>query len=126
VYAADALDLAIGSAARYLPHKPLPGKALELLDAAGAYVRSREGAVALEIPQSIKNLNLLRSRMQKAEEAHEFEKARFYSEELKKETENIESLRAKRGLPATASFTTVTCKDLEDVIAQWSSYPFRA
>jgi ATP-dependent Clp protease ATP-binding subunit ClpC len=126
VYAADALDLAIGSAARYLPHKPLPGKAFELLDAAGAYVRSREGTLPLEIAESMKKLSVLRGRVQKAEDNHEFEKARFYLEEQGKEAENLESLRAKHGVTSTTSYTTVTGKHLEDVIAQWSSFPFRA
>jgi len=47
-------------------------------------------------------------------------------EEQGKEAENLESLRAKHGVTSTTSYTTVTGKHLEDVIAQWSSFPFRA
>jgi ATP-dependent Clp protease ATP-binding subunit ClpC len=44
-YAEEALEHAVLSSGRYLPERPLPGKALELLDAVGARLRSRQAAL---------------------------------------------------------------------------------
>ena len=124
-YADDALEFAAHSTARYLPHKSLPGKALELLDAAGARVRSRPGALPADIAESMKKLNFLRLKVEKAEENHEFEKARFYSEEEQKERQSLQDLQAKHGISDAGSSATVTRQDVEDVIGQWSEYPFQ-
>ena len=124
-YADEALNTAARSAARYLPDQPLPGKALELLDAAGAHVRSRQRALPAEIAASMKNLNSIRLRIEIAENDHEYEKARFYTEEQQKEQQNLRALQEKHGIRDTVPSNTVTAEDLENIIAQWSAYPFR-
>ncbi len=54
---------------------------------------------------------------------HEFEKARFYSEEERKERANLAELEKKHGVKDRPS-TVVTCSDLEQVIAKWKAYPY--
>jgi ATP-dependent Clp protease ATP-binding subunit ClpA len=43
-YADEALEFAAHSSGKYLPKRPLPAKALELLDTAGLLVKLREAA----------------------------------------------------------------------------------
>jgi ATP-dependent Clp protease ATP-binding subunit ClpC len=55
---------------------------------------------------------------------HEFEKARFYSDEERKERDNLRILREQYS-PEEVPSNEVTGDDLEEVIARWSIYPFR-
>jgi ATP-dependent Clp protease ATP-binding subunit ClpC len=123
-YSDEALDCAAHCADRFLPDNPLPGKAIELLDAAGARVRLRQGSVPEEIAEVQKRIKLITNREEAAVVNHEFEKARFYSDEKRKETENLQTLREKYKLSDSPA-STVTREDVEDVIARSSEYPFR-
>ena len=124
VYSAEALEFAVQRAGGELFEGLLPGKALELLDAAGARVKMREGSVP-EIAEQQKRVNFVAKREADAIANHEFEKARFYSEEARKEQENLEELRKRYGLTGTSSIS-VERSDLEDVIERWSKYPYSA
>src|SRR6266540_1974453 len=56
---------------------------------------------------------------------HEFEKARFYSDEERKERENMRQLREKYNLD-DSSTGVVTKDDIEDVVARWTGVPMTA
>jgi len=57
--------------------------------------------------------------MESAIAAHEFEKARFYSEEERKEKENLRVLRERYKLD-DASTGIVTREDIEEVVSRWT------
>ncbi|MFZ1939704.1 MAG: Clp protease N-terminal domain-containing protein [Terracidiphilus sp.] len=120
----QALEMAAQSASRYLPDRALPGKAIQLLDAAAARVKLRQDALPEEVLEVQKRIRFIVHRMDSAVANHEFEKARFYSEEEKKERENLRALREKYKLDDAAS-TEVRAEDVESVIARWSEYPFQ-
>jgi ATP-dependent Clp protease ATP-binding subunit ClpC len=122
-YSNEALDCAAHCASRFLPDSPLPGKALELLDAAGARVRLRQAPVPSEIAEVQKRINFIANREEAAVVNHEFEKARFYADEKRKETENLAALQEKYKLSDSPA-CTVTREDVEEVIARSSEYPF--
>lgn len=123
-YADDALQLAVQSESRYFPERVLPGKALDLLDAAAARVKLRQGAQPAEIAELLRRIDFITRRFDSAIANHEFEKARFYSDEDKKERENLRVLRAKYAIEDAPS-NVVRREDVEDVITRWSAYPFR-
>jgi ATP-dependent Clp protease ATP-binding subunit ClpC len=58
-------------------------------------------------------------RMETAIANHEFEKARFYSEEERKEKENLRGLRERFKLD-DASTGIVTREDIEEVVSRWT------
>jgi len=60
--------------------------------------------------------------MENAIANHEFEKARFYSDEERKERENMRQLREKYNLD-DSSTGCVTKDDIEDVVARWTGVP---
>jgi ATP-dependent Clp protease ATP-binding subunit ClpC len=60
--------------------------------------------------------------MENAIANHEFEKARFYSDEERKERENLRALREKYHLDESTS-GTVGKEDIEDVVARWTGVP---
>ncbi len=123
-YSEEALVFAAQAADSYLPDRALPGKAFELLDAAAARVKMRQGALPDEVIEAQKRIRFIVHRMDSAIANHEFEKARFYSDEERKERENLRLLREKYSVDEAPS-NEVGREDLEEVIARWSIYPFR-
>jgi ATP-dependent Clp protease ATP-binding subunit ClpC len=122
-YTEEALEFAASSSGSYLPPSSLPGKAIELLDAAGAFVKLRQVALPAEIADAQKGLKSLSSRLETAIANHEFEKARFYSDEERKQRENLRVLREKYHLDDSSS-AVVGLDDLKEVVARWAAYPY--
>lgn len=122
-YSQDALACAVESVQRYLPQGRLPGKALELIDAAGARVKLCRAAPPVEVADCMKRIEHIVKRMQGAIENHEFERARFYSEEEKKERENLRILHTRYHLDEGPALE-VTRADVEKVIERWARYPY--
>jgi len=124
----DALECAVASADSYLKERSLPGKALELLDAAAAAakVRAEENeSVTEELRACRARLKLIVTRMNNAIGNHEFEKAKFYSEGERSERNNLAELEKKYGVKAQAA-PLVTRADVEQIIAKWNKYPYAA
>ncbi len=123
-YADEAVEFAAHSAGKYLPKGTLPGKALELLDAAGSLVKLRgAAAIPAEIKEIQKRIGFLVNRMENCIANHEFEKARFYSDEERKDREKLRALRATYKLDEAAP-GVVGLKDVEEMVARWASYPY--
>jgi ATP-dependent Clp protease ATP-binding subunit ClpC len=123
-YADEALEFAAHSSGKYLPKGPLPAKALELLDAAGLLLKLRgAAAVRPELTETQKRIRFIVHRMEASIANHEFEKARFYSLEEKKERENLRVLRETHKLNDSA-LGVVGLKDVEEMIARWANYPY--
>jgi ATP-dependent Clp protease ATP-binding subunit ClpC len=122
VYSEDALAVATQWTGSRLPEGCLPGRALELLDATGARVKLRQ-VVHPEIAEVQRRLKFIATKEEGAISNHEFEKARFYSDEARKERENLQALREQHGLN-DAGAIGVERRDVEDVIASWSRYPY--
>ena len=123
-YADEALEFAAHSSGKYLPKGPLPGKALELLDAAGSLVKLRRvAAIPPEVREIQKRIGFIVQRMENSIANHEFEKARFYSMEEKKERQSLRVLRETHKLDDSA-LGVVGLKDVEEMVARWASYPY--
>jgi ATP-dependent Clp protease ATP-binding subunit ClpC len=117
LYSEEALQYAVYHSQRYIPGRFLPEKAIDLLDEAGAAVAVRAGPLPAEVSDAQKRLKFVVHRMMNAVANHEFEKARYYSEEERKERENLRQMREKYNLEATS---TVTLDDIENVVARWT------
>jgi ATP-dependent Clp protease ATP-binding subunit ClpC len=121
----EALECAVQRVDGYLSEKMLPGKAMELLDAAGAAVKLRASPEPDEVAEAKKRLSFIEHRSASAIENHEFEKAKFYQDEELKERKNLEALKEKYGLDAAPTLS-VGIEDLDQVIAKWAQYPYTA
>ncbi len=122
-YSGEALTHIAQSAERYLAGRVLPGKALQLMDAAGARVKLRQGEVPADVAEVRKRIAFIMHRMDSAVANHEFEKARFYSEEERKERENLRLIEGKYSAKEMAS-SIVSREDVEATIMRWAEYPF--
>src|SRR5205823_3625621 len=88
-YTEDAITFSVSHSNRYIPDRFLPDKAIDLIDEAGARVKLRQTSLPDEITDVQKRIKFIVHRMENAIANHEFEKARFYSDEERKERENL-------------------------------------
>jgi ATP-dependent Clp protease ATP-binding subunit ClpC len=121
-YTDDAIEASVYSSSRFIPDRYLPDKAIDLIDEAGARVKLRQTTLPPEISDVQKRLKFILHRMETAIANHEFEKARFYSDEERKERESLKQLREKYKLD-DSSTGVVTKDDIEDVVARWTGVP---
>jgi ATP-dependent Clp protease ATP-binding subunit ClpC len=124
-YTDDALNGAVYHSNRYIPDRFLPDKAVDLIDEAGARVKLRQSSLPEEMIDVQKRIKFVVHRMENAIANHEFEKARFYSDEERKERENLRLLREKYNIDETA-MGVVTHEDIEEVVARWTGVPVTA
>src|SRR6184192_1144257 len=121
-YTDEAAETAVYTSSRYIPDRYLPDKAIDLIDEAGARVKLRQTTLPAELADIQKRIKFIVHRMENAIANHEFEKARFYSDEERKERENMRQLREKYNLDESSA-GVVTKDDIEDVVARWTGVP---
>jgi ATP-dependent Clp protease ATP-binding subunit ClpC len=121
-YTDEAVEFAVSHSNRYIPDRFLPDKAIDLIDEAGARVKLRQTSLPEEITEVQKRIKFIVHRMDSAIANHEFEKARFYSDEERKERDNLRALRDKYHLDDAAS-GIVGREDIEDVVSRWTGVP---
>ncbi len=124
-YDDSALSASVYHSNRYIPDRFLPDKAVDLIDEAGARVKLRQSTLPQEMVEAQKRIKFVVHRMETAIQNHEFEKARFYSDEERKERENLRQLREKYNIDETA-MAEVTRDDIEEVVARWTGVPVTA
>lgn len=124
-YTDEAISTSVHASNRFIPDRFLPDKAIDLIDEAGARVKLRQTSLPPEIAEIQKRIKFIVHRMEAAIANHEFEKARFYSDEERKERENLRELREKYNLDDTST-GLVTKDDIEDVVARWTGVPMTA
>ncbi|MBI4893117.1 MAG: ATP-dependent Clp protease ATP-binding subunit [Acidobacteria bacterium] len=124
-YTDDAIETAVYASSRFIPDRFLPDKAIDLIDEAGARVKLKQTTLPPEISEIQKRVKFIVHRMETAIANHEFEKARFYSDEERKERENLRVLREKYNLD-DSSTGIVDKEDIEDVVARWTGVPMTA
>ncbi|HTS70374.1 MAG TPA: ATP-dependent Clp protease ATP-binding subunit [Terriglobia bacterium] len=124
-YTDEALNGAVYHSNRYIPDRFLPDKAVDLIDEAGARVKLRQSSLPEEMIDVQKRIKFVVHRMENAIANHEFEKARFYSDEERKERENLRLLREKYNIDETA-MGVVTQEDIEEVVSRWTGVPVTA
>jgi ATP-dependent Clp protease ATP-binding subunit ClpC len=121
-YTDEAIETAVFTSSRYIPDRYLPDKAIDLIDEAGARVKLRQTTLPADLAEIQKRIKFIVHRMENAIANHEFEKARFYSDEERKERENLRALRDKYHLD-DSSAGIVTREDIEDVVSRWTGVP---
>src|SRR5262247_1333705 len=121
-YTDEAIETAVYTSNRYIPDRFLPDKAIDLIDEAGARVKLRQTTLPADLADIQKRIKFIVHRMENAIANHEFEKARFYSDEERKERENMRQLREKYNLD-DSSTGCVTKDDIEEVVARWTGVP---
>jgi ATP-dependent Clp protease ATP-binding subunit ClpC len=116
-YTDEAVEFAAHYCTNYFPENSIP-KAMEVLDTAGARVKLRQTSLPEELTEVQKRIKLINRGMETALANHEFEKARSYSDEERKERENMRVLREKYRVEESST-GVVGRRDIENVISRW-------
>jgi ATP-dependent Clp protease ATP-binding subunit ClpA len=113
----EAIVAALAASARFLRHRPLPDRALDLLDETGAYVslRRTEGD-SIEEREVRRRIRIVTHKMENAILTHDFARAREFSEQERLERQVLKQLLEQRP-PGTAASGTVTAQDVMEVLA---------
>ena len=110
---------------RLVANHCLPDKAIDVINDAGAYIKMKQEKAILpkEVIEARKRLKFIANRHENAVENHEFEKARFYSDEERTQREALAQLHLKHNIPERQ---VVTKKDIEEALARWTGMPIEA
>jgi ATP-dependent Clp protease ATP-binding subunit ClpC len=121
IYLDEALERCIACAKACLPGRSLPGGAVDVMDEAGSLVKLSGVKPPEEVIETQKRLQFITRRMEASILNHEFEKARFYSDEERKERENLRMLREKLNAEGSNAVPEVSPEAVERVISHWTS-----
>jgi ATP-dependent Clp protease ATP-binding subunit ClpC len=121
----EALAAAVVLSSRLIANHSLPDKAIDVIDDAGAYVKMKHEKAVLpeEVIEARKRLRFISARHEAAVENHEFEKARFYSDEERTQREALAQLHLKHNIPERQ---VVTREDIEEALARCTGMPIAA
>jgi ATP-dependent Clp protease ATP-binding subunit ClpC len=103
-YTDDAIEHAVLCANKYVKSRSLPGAAVDVIDEAGAAAQLKQAALPEEVVEVQKRIRFIVHRMEASIANHEFEKARFYSQEERKERDNLKQLREHYKLDKDPAF----------------------
>ncbi len=119
----EALKAAVYMAARYVPERSMPDKAIDLIDEAASRVRMYKHPYAVDLKESFAMLKTLRRRREEAVNKHLYENAkdlRYREIELQ---EHIDRLRAGWAIPQES--LKVTADDVAEVVSMWTGVPVK-
>jgi len=113
-YAGDAVAHAVFWAGKYLKKRSLPGSAVDVLDEAGAAAQLERSSLPREVVEVQQRIRMIAKRIEACVANHQFEKARFYSDEERKERDHLRGLREKYNLDRPGNPTAeVRREDIE-------------
>jgi ATP-dependent Clp protease ATP-binding subunit ClpC len=121
-YADESVEAAVYLSNRYISDRFLPDKAIDLIDEAGARVKLRQTMLPDEVNEAQRKIKFFVTRMEAAIQNHEFEKARFYSDEERREREHMKQLRETLNLDDNP-MGVVTRAEIEEVVGRWTGIP---
>jgi ATP-dependent Clp protease ATP-binding subunit ClpC len=117
----EAIEAAANLAARYVPDRFMPDKAIDLIDEAGSRVRMYKAPYAANLRETFMNLKKLQKAKEEALDTQRFDDAidlRYREVELEaKLTELRESWNQATNQPR------VTADDIAEVVAMWTGVP---
>ena len=121
-YTDDAIAHAVLCATKHIKSGALPGTAVDLLDAAGAAAQLQKGSMPEEVVEVRKRIRFIVQRMEASVANHEFEKARFYSQEERKERTRLDVLRKKYQLVESPGLA-IGRGDIERAVSKLTGSP---
>jgi ATP-dependent Clp protease ATP-binding subunit ClpC len=124
-YREEAIAHAVLCASKYIKRGCLPGTAVDVIDEAGAAAQLRQASLPAEVLEARKRIRFIMQRMEAAIANHEFEKGRFYSEEERKERDNLRQLRERFRLNDNPALT-IRPEDIERAASKLIGMPIEA
>ena len=124
-YTDDAIAHAVLWASKYIKSGCLPGTAVGVIDEAGAAAQLQQGSLPVEVVEVQKRIRFIVERMEASIANHEFEKARFYTSEERKERDNLKELRRKYKLDENPALN-IRREDVQRAVSKLTGTPIEA
>jgi ATP-dependent Clp protease ATP-binding subunit ClpC len=119
----EALQSAASLAARYIPDRFLPDKAIDLMDEASSRVRIKRGAVPISLTEARRALESVRKDKDAAISGREYEYAAELRDREVQLTEKMTSMEQKWQEEQKQEKPTVTEEDIAEVVSMWTGIP---
>ena len=119
----EALQAAASLAARYIPDRFLPDKAIDLMDEASSRVRIKRGAVPISLTEARRALESVRKDKDTAISAREYEYAAELRDREVQLTDKMSSMEQKWQEEQKQEKPTVTEEDIAEVVSMWTGIP---
>src|SRR3989442_1932518 len=91
-YTREAIEAAFYQSSRYITDRCLPGKAIDLVDEAGARAKLREAGYSEEFGEINKSIRVNIEQMENAASQKDYEKAQFFRDQGDAARENLQQL----------------------------------
>jgi|SRR5579863_719084 len=117
----EAVETAVSASRWFLRHRQLPDRAIDLIDEAGASVKLRRSTEPPAIVEIRKRIRAIAQEAEKAIVNHEFEKASRYSDEERKERQNLQRLR--EDMSRNPQINIVNPEDVVEAVAARAQVP---
>jgi len=121
----EAIAAAVRASRRFLPNRQLPDRAIDLIDEAGARLKLRRESEPREVIELRRRIRQITRKMEDAIGAHQFDKAREFSETERQDREALLRLLEERKASG-APRNTLTAADIEEAIADRTGAPVAA
>ncbi|MGW8971172.1 ATP-dependent Clp protease ATP-binding subunit [Streptomyces platensis] len=120
-YTKEALVAAVELSDRYIAHRFLPDKAIDLIDQAGARVRLRTGAKATDVRDLEREVEQLVRDKDQAVAAEQYERATELRDRIADLTARIEAGQAEP--PSDCHIVQVTAEDIAEIVSRQTGVP---
>ncbi len=119
----EAVKAAAELAARYVPDRFLPDKAIDLMDEAASRVRIRRSYAPPSLQEALKGLEGLRREKEQAISQQQYELAAELREREARLQERIKALEADWRARRMEEKPVVTAEDICEVVSMWTGIP---
>ena len=123
IFNEDSLHAAANLAARYIPDRFMPDKAIDLIDEAGSRVRMYKAPNAASLRETVMDLKRLQKEKDDALETQRFDDAidlRYREVELQNRVDKL-----REGWKQVTDRPHVTPDDIAEVVAMWTGVPVK-
>ena len=123
-YTDEALSASVMQSNRYITDRFLPDKAIDVLDETGARVKLAMSSAPRRLKELAARVQSMSERLDQTIADEEFEKAARYRDQLKRERERVEKLRAELDEEELETPPlVVTREEVEQVVSNWTGIP---
>jgi len=119
----EALQVATSLAARYIPDRFLPDKAIDLMDEAASRVRIKRGAAPISLTEARRALESVRHDKEDAISSQQYEYAAELREREVQLTKRMKSTEQEWKEGQTQDKPVVTEEDIAEVASMWTGIP---
>src|SRR4051812_31224954 len=119
----EAIKAAAELAARYVPDRFLPDKAIDLIDEAASRVRMQRASAPPSYKEMLRSLESVQNEKEAAISAQQYELAAEYRDQEAKLRAKLEKIESGWQTQQSADKPIVTAEDIAHVVAMWTGIP---